>query len=58
MAKINPYELIGKEFTNANGDTYTVKEYVGKDSTLKHLYTIHLMTQTRTTRRKNKSVKS
>lgn len=40
MAKINPYEPIGKEFTNANGDTYTVKEYVGKDSTLKHLYTI------------------
>lgn len=40
MAKINPYEPIGKEFTNANGDTYTVKEYVGKDSKLKHLYTI------------------
>ena len=40
MAKINPYELINQEYTNCNGDTYTVKEYIGKDSKLKHLYTI------------------
>ena len=25
MAKINPYELINQHYTNANGDTYTVK---------------------------------
>lgn len=40
MAKINPYELINKQYTNANSDTYTVKAYIGKDSKLKHLYTI------------------
>ena len=40
MAKINPYELINQEYTNANGDIYTVKAYIGKDSKLKHLYTI------------------
>ena len=43
MAKINPYEPIGKEFTNANGDTYKVTEYIGKDSKLKHLYTIQFI---------------
>jgi Holliday junction resolvasome RuvABC endonuclease subunit len=40
MAKINPYELINQQYTNANDDTYTVKAYIGKDSKLKHLYTI------------------
>lgn len=40
MAKVNPYELINQQYTNANGDTYTVKAYIGKDSKLKHLYTI------------------
>ena len=40
MSKINPYELINKQYTNANGDIYTVKAYIGKDSKLKHLYTI------------------
>ena len=60
MAKINPYEPIGKEFTNANGDTYKVTEYIGKDSKLKHLYTIqfidtkHTQTEERTKIMKSK----
>jgi len=54
MAKINPEELIFKEFTNANGDTYRVTRYLGRDSTLKHQYIImfvdtkHLQTEERT----------
>lgn len=43
MAKINPYELINQQYTNANGDIYRVKEYIGKDSELKHLYTIQFI---------------
>ena len=43
MAKINPYELINQQYTNANGDTYRVKAYIGKDSKLKHLYTIQFI---------------
>ena len=43
MAKINPYELINQQYTNANGDIYRVKEYIGKDSKLKHLYTIQFI---------------
>ena len=31
MAKINPYELINQEYTNANGDIYTVKAYIEKE---------------------------
>ena len=60
MAKINPYELISKQYTNSNGDTYTVKAYIGKDSKLKHLYTIqfndtkHEQTEERTKIMNNK----
>ena len=43
MAKINPYELINQQYTNANGDIYRVKGYIGKDSKLKHLYTIQFI---------------
>ena len=60
MAKINPYELINQQYTNANGDTYKVIEYIGKDSKLKHLYTIqfidtkHTQTEERTKIMKSK----
>lgn len=60
MAKINPEELIFKEFTNANGDTYRVTRYIGKDGSLKHLYNImfvdtkHLQTEERTKIMKSK----
>ena len=54
MAKIIPEELINRTFTNLNGDIYKVAEYIGKDSKLKHLYTIqfqdtkHTQTEERT----------
>ena len=54
MAKITPEELINKSFSNVNGDTYKIIEYIGKDSKLKHLYTIqfidtkHTQTEERT----------
>ena len=60
MAKIIPEELINQSFSNANGDTYKVIEYIGKDSKLKHLYTIqfidtkHTQTEERTKIMKSK----
>ena len=60
MAKIIPEELINQSFTNANGDTYKITEYIGKDSKLKHLYTIqfidtkHTQTEERTKIMKSK----
>lgn len=60
MAKIIPGELVNQSFSNANGDTYKVAEYIGKDSKLKHLYTIqfidtkHTQTEERTKIMKSK----
>jgi crossover junction endodeoxyribonuclease RuvC len=59
MAKIIPYELINQQYTNANGDTYTVKAYIGKDSKLKHLYTIQFNdTKHEQTEERTKIIKS
>ena len=49
MAKIIPEELINQSFTNANCDIYKVIEYIGKDSKLKHLYTIQFIDTKHTT---------